>query len=69
MLTVKLPADLEDRLNRLSEKTKRPKSFYLREALAEYLEEYEDSFLALDRLNKRNAKFLGTKELEKDLGL
>ena len=69
MLTLKLPADLENRLNQLSEKTKRPKSFYMREALIEYLEEYEDAFLSLDRLNKKNAKFLSTKELEKSLGL
>jgi RHH-type rel operon transcriptional repressor/antitoxin RelB len=69
MLTLKLPADLEDRLNQLSEKTKRPKSFYMREALVEYLEEYEDAFLALDRLNQKNAKYLSTKELEKSLGL
>lgn len=69
MLTLKLPADLEGRLNQLSEKTKRPKSFYMREALIEYLEEYEDAFLAMDRLNKKNAKFLSTKELEKSLGL
>ena len=69
MLTLKLPADLEGRLSQLSEKTKRPKSFYMREALIEYLEEYEDAFLALDRLNKKNAKFLSTKELEKSLGL
>jgi RHH-type transcriptional regulator, rel operon repressor / antitoxin RelB len=69
MLTLKLPADLENRLNQLAEKTKRPKSFYMREALVEYLEEYEDAFLALDRLNQKNAKYLSTKELEKRLGL
>jgi RHH-type rel operon transcriptional repressor/antitoxin RelB len=69
MLTLKLPADLESRLNRLSEKTRRPKSYYMREALSEYLEEYEDAYLALERLNERNAKYLSTKELEKRLGL
>ncbi len=68
MLTLKLPADLEDRLNQLAEKTKRPKSFYMREALIEYLEEYEDAFLALDRLNMKNAQYLSTKELGKRLG-
>jgi RHH-type rel operon transcriptional repressor/antitoxin RelB len=35
MLTLKLPAELEGRLNRLAEKTKRPKSYYMREALIE----------------------------------
>ncbi|HWR57729.1 MAG TPA: ribbon-helix-helix domain-containing protein [Thermodesulfovibrionales bacterium] len=69
MLTLKLPVDLESRLNRLSEKTRRPKSYYMREALSEYLEEYEDAYLALDRLNNKNAKYLNTKELEKRLGL
>jgi RHH-type rel operon transcriptional repressor/antitoxin RelB len=69
MLTLKLPADLENRLNQLAERTNRSKSFYMREALAEYLEEYEDAFLALDRLNKKNAKYLSTKELGKSLGL
>jgi RHH-type rel operon transcriptional repressor/antitoxin RelB len=69
VLTLKLPTDLEDRLNQLAQKTKRPKSFYVREALAEYLEEYEDAFLALDRLSKKNARYLSAKELEKRLGL
>ena len=69
MLTLKLSAELEGRLNRLAEKTKRPKSYYMREALIEYLEEYEEAYLALERLNDKNAKYLSTKELEKRLGL
>ena len=60
---------ITDRLNQLAEKTKRPKSFYMREALVEYLGKYEDAFLALDRLNKKNAKYLSTKGLKKRLGL
>lgn len=69
MLTLKLPVDLESRLNRLSEKTRRPKSYYMREALSEYLEEYEDAYLALERLSDKNAKYLSSKELVKRLGL
>ncbi len=69
MLTLKLPSELEARLNALAEKTKRPKSFYMREALLEYLDENEDAYLALERLNKKNAKYLSTKEMEKRLGL
>lgn len=69
MLTLKLPNELENRLNALAQKTQRPKSFYMREALEEYLEEYEDAFLALERLNAKNAKYLSTQELEKRLGL
>ena len=69
MLTLKLPSELETRLNKLAEKTRRPKSFYMREALIEYLDKNEDSYLALERLNDKNAKYLSTQELEKRLGL
>ena len=50
MLSLKLPKDLENRLNNLATVTHRPKSFYMREALQEYLEEHEDTFIALARL-------------------
>ncbi|WP_291798761.1 MULTISPECIES: type II toxin-antitoxin system RelB family antitoxin [Brevibacterium] len=36
-ISLRLPADLNDRLNRLAESTQRPKSFYVREALEEHL--------------------------------
>ena len=52
MLAVRLPEDLEDRLYRLAEKTGRPKSYYVREALAEYLTDLEDHYLAEQRLKK-----------------
>ncbi len=41
MLAVRLPKDLEDRLNKLAASTHRSKSFYMKEALESYLEEYE----------------------------
>ncbi|MBM3302249.1 MAG: hypothetical protein FJY85_20140, partial [Deltaproteobacteria bacterium] len=52
-----------------STKTKRTKSFYIKEMLERYLEEYEDAYLALERLNERNAKYHTTEEAEKILGL
>ena len=69
MLSVKLPEIIEKRLNRLAEKTHRPKSFYVREAIEEYLEEHEDAWLALERLSDKNAKYHTTEEMEKKLGL
>jgi len=51
-ITMKLPAELEDRLTHLATVTHRPKSYYLREALEEYLAEHEDTYLALARLEK-----------------
>ncbi len=46
MLTVRLPDDLSRRLENLAKATKRPKSFYVREALERVLEDMEDAYLA-----------------------
>jgi RHH-type rel operon transcriptional repressor/antitoxin RelB len=42
MLAVRLPESLESRLNALSLKTHRSKSFYIKKALERLLEEEED---------------------------
>lgn len=46
MLSVRLPEDLEKRLSHLSRVTKRPKSYYVREAIERSLEDIEDIYLA-----------------------
>lgn len=50
MLTVRLSPRMEARLNRLAKRTGRPKSFYAKRAIAEFLAEQEDYFIALSRL-------------------
>ncbi|MEO7146639.1 MAG: DUF6290 family protein [Terrimesophilobacter sp.] len=49
---IRLDDETEARLNRLAERTGRSKSFYVREATLEKLEEYEDFFLAKDALDE-----------------
>lgn len=49
MLTVRLPEDIEQRLNALAAQTGRSKSFYVREALLAYMEDMEDAYLAEQR--------------------
>ena len=49
MVAVRLPQEMEKRLNVLSRKTGRTKSFYIRQALEEHLEEMEDAYLAEKR--------------------
>jgi len=46
MLTVRLPEDVEKRLNALAEQTGRPKSYYVKEAIQNYLEDMEDLYAA-----------------------
>lgn len=69
ILNVGIEEDLSDRLDLLAEKTKRPKSFYIKEILTQHLAEYEDAYLALDRLNDRNAKYYSTEDMENMLDL
>jgi RHH-type rel operon transcriptional repressor/antitoxin RelB len=67
MLTVRLPADIENRLNALSKTTNRPKSFYVREALERSIEDIEDIYLAEKRLEDIRAGKSKTVPLEEVL--
>jgi len=69
VLNVRLSEDIAKRLEHLSVKTKRPKGFYVKEILEEHLSEYEDNYLALERLNDKNAKYFTTEEVESILEL
>jgi len=68
MLAIRLPPDLEKRLDELSKKTGRTKTYYAREALVEYLDDLEDFYLASERL-KNPRKRWTMEEVEKELGL
>lgn len=69
VLNVRLSEDISRRLDHLSARTRRPKGFYVKEILEEHLAEYEDKYLALERLNDKNAKYYTTKEVERILDL
>ncbi|MGB8951219.1 MAG: ribbon-helix-helix protein, CopG family [Candidatus Aminicenantales bacterium] len=68
-LSVRLSDDIFKRLNKLAEKTRRTKTSFIREMIEQFLDEYEEAHVALDRLNEKNARYLTTKELEEELGL
>ncbi len=46
MLAIRLPAEIEKRLEKLAKRTGRTKSFYAREAILQHLEDLEDIYLA-----------------------
>lgn len=50
MLAIRLPAEIESRLEALAKATGRTKSFYAREAILEHLSDLEDLYLAEQRL-------------------
>ncbi len=67
-LNVRISDEIEQRLDILAEKTKRPKSFYIKDMLEKYLDEYEEAYLALE-LSEKNAKYYTSKEVKKLLEL
>jgi RHH-type rel operon transcriptional repressor/antitoxin RelB len=50
MLALRLPPEIEQRLDALAKKTGRSKSYYAREAIVRQLEDIEDYYLARRRL-------------------
>lgn len=66
MLAIRLPVDIENRLNDLAAKTGRTKTFYAKEAILEHLDEMEDRYLAISRLEKPGERW-SLDDLEQDL--
>jgi RHH-type rel operon transcriptional repressor/antitoxin RelB len=64
-----LSDDVYKKLSRLAKKTRRTKSSFIREMIEDSIEDYEDGYTALERLNDKNARYLTTEEVEKELGL
>ncbi len=50
MLAIRLPSEIESRLEALAKATGRTKTFYAREAILEHLDDLEDLYLAEQRL-------------------
>lgn len=66
MLAVRIPDAVEKRLDKLAKLTGRPKSFYVRQALAVHLDEIEDTYTALYRLENPSRRWT-LDELEQGL--
>ena len=50
MLAIRLPGEIENRLAALADKTGRTKTYYARKAILDLIEDMEDTYLALERL-------------------
>lgn len=72
MLAIRLPIEIERRLEALAAATGRTKTFYAREAILKHLEDMEDLYLAEERLKALRAgrsRAFSLDEVERDLGL
>ena len=72
MLAIRLPGEIENRLEALAQATGRTKTFYAREAILEHLDDLEDLYLAEQRLidvGAGRSKTHSIDDVERRLGL
>jgi len=72
MLSVRLGEELEQRLEALAKATGRSKTYYVREALIQKLEDMEDLYMAeavMERIASGEEKTTPLAEVERELGL
>jgi RHH-type rel operon transcriptional repressor/antitoxin RelB len=71
MLALRLPADVEARLEELAKRTGRTKSYYAREAIVTHLAELEQLYLAEAELEaiRKGARTYPLSDVERELGV
>jgi RHH-type rel operon transcriptional repressor/antitoxin RelB len=72
MLAIRLPEDVEARLDALAKRTGRTKTFYARQAILEHLGDMEDYYLAAtayEEFKTSGEKAITSEEMRRRLGL
>jgi RHH-type rel operon transcriptional repressor/antitoxin RelB len=72
MLAIRLPEEIESRLEALAKKTGRTKTYYARQAILEYMDDLEDYYLASSRMldiEKGREKTIPLEEVMRDYGM
>ena len=68
-ISVRLPEELTDGLERVAKAIDRPKTYLIRKAIEAYLAEHADYQIALDRLRDKSDQIITSTDLKKQLGL
>ena len=69
--SIRLPEDVERRLDALAQRTGRTKAFYIRQMILSHIDEIEDYYLAADvveHLRKGEERTFSTQQVKQDLG-
>lgn len=67
-IAVRVPEEVVKRLDRLARKTKRTRTYYVRQAILEHIQDLEDYYLALSR-QEHSQPTIPFDEMERRLGL
>ncbi len=68
-LSLRLPDEVAEKLEDLANETHRSKTYIIRTALEQYLTEYSEYQVALDRLKDKDDEIISSKEMRERLGL
>jgi len=66
-ISVRLSEEIAEQLEGIARSIERTKTYLIRKAIKQYLEEYADYQIALDRLNDANDEIISGKEVRKHL--
>lgn len=72
MLAVRLPSEVEARLDALAKATGRSKTYYVREAILEHLDDLEDLYLAereLEAIRAGTSQTIPLEEVMREYGM
>ncbi len=72
MLAIRLPQSIEKRLEKLARRTGRTKTYYVREAILQHLDDLEDIYFAeqaLERVHSGEERTIPLKDVLKRHGL
>ena len=70
--SIRLAPEVEERLDRLAERTGRTKAFYLRRLIEDHIDDVEDYYLGvevLERVKSGKEKTYSSAEVRRELGL
>jgi RHH-type transcriptional regulator, rel operon repressor / antitoxin RelB len=69
LISLRLPENLLKPLNKLSHDSERPRTYLIKKAVENYLDEYQDYRIAVERLHDKNDEVISPSELRKRLGV
>ncbi len=68
-ITVRVPDNLVDQLDELAVSLDRSRAYLVKKAMEEYLSEYADYLIALERLRDKDDDILSLQEMKNLLGI
>ena len=72
MIAVRVPEEIEMRLDRLAKLTGRTKTYYVREAIEDHLDDLEEAYIAekvLEKVRSGKEKLISLEDVVKQYGL